>query len=386
MLKITVTLCAAAVAASAVAQTLSLADMADIIDNRTCQAAHVDYEVLMPSAQDPVVYAIELQSQGTPADTLNPCEYLIDWTLPRPGGQSHGFAAYYNGNHYRYRDMKLQEYHVADDATPFAGQRGVQRMAQFVSLLGPSVAAQLRQMAADSAYQYTIVQNADAILVTGLQTVKGYDVLQFDYAFDPVTMLPQRMDMIYNPASISEQNVTATYTWNPNPDCLALTDQMLQATYPEVFAKYRSSNFHVLNIVGQPLPAITAPTPTRERYSRNRGEAFRAPTLMVFLDSHVATAAQTVSLIRQAVAQSPVTAQVVYVFGDNDTEAIDSIVGHLQPDETVLMSARGAIADCGVTAFPTVIFCNSNGVVADIELAVNNQPVDIVTQKIALCN
>ena len=109
------------------------------------RSANVRYEVLLPSAADPVAYDIELHYITAPNATLSPCDYLIDWTLPRGEKTSRGFNAYFDGNHFRYRDTKLQEYHSADDSMPFlTGRGGVQRQAQFADLLPPLMAEQLR--------------------------------------------------------------------------------------------------------------------------------------------------------------------------------------------------------------------------------------------------
>ena len=364
----------------------TLAEIAEIIENKGCTKGQVEYEVYLPSAPNPVTYNITLESVGADDDTLNVCEYLIDWKLPRKGGESTGFSAYYDGHHFRYRDLKLQEYHVADDPRPFEGEKGVQRQAQFTDLLAPHVAKKFREMAGDPAYSYTIRRSGDALTVSGTQSVQGYEALQFDYTLDGMTMMPRKTDFVYNPASISEQNVTATYTWESNPECVELTEDLLRDRYPDVFAKYRKSNFHVRSLVGQTLPEITALTADRGRYQRAKGDGFIAPTLFVFMDPKVGSARATVKSVREAVNGLPFQADVVYIFADNDTEEVYGLLGELDSNETALISGKSAIADCGITAYPTILFCDRQGMVKDIEIGANNNLADVVLQKTTLSN
>ena len=373
-----------AATATAAATAPSLSDLADIIDNHSCLKGHVIYEVLLPTSPDPVVYEIDLSSLGTHADTLSPCEYLIDWSLQRPGGVTKGFSAYYSGNHFRYRDTKLQEYHLADDPTPFAGQRGVQRQAQFVDLLGPFVAAKLRSMATDSSYIYTVKEDSKILTVTGVETVKGYEALQFTYEFSLPDYLPLRFDFVYNPASISEQSVTAKYSWQKDAECLELTEETLSTMYADVFASFRQSNFHVLNLVGKPLPSIMALDDKRGRFVHNRGESLGTPTLLVFLDAQVAGTEGTIAAVRQGLENSPVNANVIYIMKETQPDHTPAPLSTLQPSETLIPSARNAVADCGITAFPTIIFCNSDSSVADTQIGANNNLAELVLQKTTL--
>ena len=364
----------------------TLEQIAEIIGNHSCTKGTVQYEVMLPSAADPVTYTIDLQSLATPDDTLSACEYLIDWSLHRNGAETRGFSAYYGGNHLRYSGgRRLQEYHHADDPAPFAGDKGVQRQAQFIDLLAPYVAERFRIMDADTAYTYTVRRSGPNIVVSGTQSMMGYEVLQYTYTLDGTTMMPVQTDLTYNPASISEQTVTANYQWAENPQCLELTEEILRDTYPEVFASYRQSNFHVRNLVGNPLPAIAARTDVRTRWQHNKGEGLAYPTLLVFIDPAVASTAQTVADVRAAVETLPFAMETVYLMATNDGEAAAAAVGDKAAAETVLMSARSAIADCGITAFPTLLFCAADGTVRDIEIGANNTLRDIVVQKATLC-
>lgn len=186
---------------------------AQLIDS-PCSAATVRYEVLMPSAADPVVYTIELLSMPNLGDTLAPADYLIDWTLPRGEAVSRGFCSYADGVHFRYRDTKLQEYHYAEDPRPFIGEKGgVQMTAQFADLLPQFIGKHLVDMQSDTTYHSNF--DARRLTLSGVQSVNGYDALEYTYTFDAETFLPLQIDMEYNPASISEQTVTAYFDLRP---------------------------------------------------------------------------------------------------------------------------------------------------------------------------
>ena len=115
-----------------------IADIARTLRDLPSYQAEATLSVTLPQTDTDVAYTLGLSSMSVPADTLAPASYLIDWSLPTPTGVSEGFTAYFDGNLYRYRDSRLQEYHTEWDSIPFrvtAPGGGVQRSAQFASLL-----------------------------------------------------------------------------------------------------------------------------------------------------------------------------------------------------------------------------------------------------------
>ena len=89
------------------------------------------------------------------------------------------------------------------------------------------------------------------------------------------------------PGTVSEQTVDADYltaTVGDPAGCPALTEEQLIATYPDVFANYRRSNFRVESLPGNPMPEFALPTLIGERYSRLATDRFASPTLIVVLD------------------------------------------------------------------------------------------------------
>ncbi|MDE5983273.1 MAG: hypothetical protein K2G92_09225, partial [Duncaniella sp.] len=172
----------------------------EALESRECFDSDVMFSVSLPQSDKDVVYNIDLRSLRADGDNLSACDYLIDWTLDTNSGEVKGFSAYYDGHHYRYRDNRLQEYHVEWDSIPFspAGGRGaVHRLAQFADLLPAGIAEQLRTIERDSCYSYTIVdgQSVDGVPALKLETVMtvgGVTAVERDYFFDAESLMPLR--------------------------------------------------------------------------------------------------------------------------------------------------------------------------------------------------
>jgi len=77
-------------------------DIIKSLKNVECYESTVKYQVLM-SLQADVSYTVKLNSMNAPGDSLAPCDYLINWSLATPDGESTGFSAYYDGNAYNFR-------------------------------------------------------------------------------------------------------------------------------------------------------------------------------------------------------------------------------------------------------------------------------------------
>ena len=371
---LTVTLCQGAVP--------TLNDIAARLASYGCISGTVKYEVSLPSAPDPVTYDITLR-QG-PGDSLAPASYLIEWTLEGGSGNK-GFASYGDGNHFRYRDLKLQEYHFEADSVPFRIGKGIQNQAQFVDLLPAYLAAQLREMASDTTYICRLSQSGDRITLRGVSRVRGYDAVEFDFAFNASTLLPEKYSMVYNPASITEQEVTARFSWNKpgKNDCPDVSETALIARYPGVFEKFRTSNFRVESMAGQVLPEFTAPTLKGDRFTYHRGQGFRAPAVIAFIDPEVETAAETVAALRQAADMSASDFDLIYVFMAQEADAIEPVFGDggLRSVEHVLTGARSMFRDFGITACPTVLICDRAGEVKQIITSYNKDlPVIVIQQ------
>lgn len=356
--------------------------------------ATVDYSVLM-SLQDDVDYTLHLKSWNAPADTLAPCDYLIDWKVATPNGESTGFSAYYDGNVYNFRGDKLLEYHYDSNKSLFqargmgaASLPGVQRRAQFSELLPQFIAEQLDEIKNNPDYRYiihtdTVINGTNRTAIDGTMTMSGQVMKEFLYVFDKAGM-PVMVNMENNPGALAEQSITATYAYSPDTAAHErINEDILRGIYPEIFDRYRESNFAIENLPGQRLPGFALPTTTGERYSRMLGDKFRCPTVIVMLDAKGAFSSPTVSAVRSAVDSLPFNSDIIWAFSGNNVDDIEAIVPQIRVGEHLLMSAKPLARDCGVTSYPSIIVCRADGTVADIVLGYNNDLSSVVIQKVA---
>lgn len=372
------------------AREADLGELADRLDAIERYDGSARYGVLLPSAADDIVYDVKLHSIKTEGDELSPCDYLIEWTLPTPSGESSGFSAYASKNHFRYRDERLQEYHYDWDSIPFVtGRGGVQRNAQFAEILPQFLASQLRTIADDQAYSYTFAPDTvyggqRVALIDAVETRNGYTAREMQFVFDADTALPIKIELENNPGAISEQTVTIEFS-NESADVVESFDEdALIDRYPDVFERYRQSNFRVENLPGTLMPTFSLPTTAGRRYTHHKGEKFVSPVIVAVLDPSVGSTEETVGALRSAVGSLPMNVDLIFAFVSNNADQIGETVSEAGVGETVLMTARSLARDCGVTSFPTLIFVDRDGMVKDTHLGFNKDLSNVVIQKAAL--
>lgn len=364
----------------------------DSLEHAYNYKANLEFEIWLPSSQEPVRYTATMQSDATPADSLSPCRYVIAWQSAADTLRGSGFSAYFDGHHYRLRDRRLQEYHFADSPETFAPggavKRGVQQQAQFASFLPQIIAHDLSEIETDSACTYNIKHTGAEVIVEGESHRGGYTGRQFCYTFSPVTLLPVKVEITYNPASVSEQTIVARYSdTQADPAGNRLySEQALTEMFPEAFVRYRSSTFRANSLTGEMLPAFTCRIAGSERrFSRSDGDELGNVSIFVFLDTEVASTRSTIAAVRTAAGQSPVAADIYWVFPlTNHNGDIADAIGQLLDGETALSGAREAAAACGVTLYPTIIICRGDSKVKDVIIGSNNNLETIVLQKILL--
>jgi len=392
-MKLTLILSSAAIAASC-PYTAALSDPAELASrlmHTGSYAGSARYEVLLQQLPDPVAYSVSLESRATNNDSLSACDYIISWKLPTPSGQSEGFSAYFDGHHFRFRDTRMQEYHYEWEPEPFAPsghpERGVQNQAQFAELLPQNLGKHIRDMLADSTYVFnfhpdTVFAGQAAVVIDGIRRSDGYDWAEYVYVFDGQTYMPLRIELENNPGQIGEQSIIVDYKTEPHHAECVFSIEELAGWQPDAFGRYRESTFSLATLPGQPLPRITCPTTTGERYHHERGEGFAAPTIIVFLDAAEGSTAKVIDEVRSAVDILPRQTDVIWAFLNNRTEDIDPVLTHPRPGEHILQSAHGAARDCGIGAVtPVLIFAGTRGIVTDYILGYNKDLPQIVIQK-----
>ena len=357
------------------AKKADLSDLTEELVRPQCLKGDVFYKVYLPTSADPVVYDIVLTTSNT-ADALSPSDYLITWQLPRGKKVSRGFSSYADGNHFRCRDARLQEYHLPDDSLSFSSKGGgVQRNAQFADLLPAFLAEKLHEMQNDSTFFYDRTGN----VVSGVQRVNGYDALEFTYEFDPVTKLPVKTEIVYNPAGIAEQTVSTSYSWEKLSDCPSFDEDYLITLFPEEFAKFRESNFRAENLKGTRIPPFSFLDKQGQRINHSRGESdLPYPAVIAFVDSKVFSTGNVIQAVEKAASDNPKRCEAIFAFAGN--EIPENFAGNR------VMRSDGLSRQCGVARYPTFIFLNSDGSVAEVLIGITDDLETVLEQTIMLLN
>ena len=370
-----------------------IADVVSALSNTACYEAKASFSVSLPQSDKDVIYDLGLMSMATPADTLAPCSYLIDWGLDTPSGRSEGFSAYFDGNLYRYRNNRLQEYHMGWDPMPFRTDRpggGVQTATQFTDLLPQFMGREIQRMTTDSLYALSfsagkIFNGQDAVEIRSVMTVGGQVTMERTYTFAAADFTPLRIVTESSPSQLTEQTIIVNYEPNPSPKCLTLSEEAIVERYPEQFEKYRESNFRIENLRDTPLPSFALPTTTGERYLHHRGEKFANPTVIALIDPTVGSFnAEIVKQLRAAVDQSTVPTDVIYAFTTTNPSLPEELIPQIRPGEHMLLNARSLARDCGAASLPVIILADQAGIVKNVILGFNNNIENIVMQSIAL--
>lgn len=389
---------AAAGALAATAQApAGIADVVKGLEALDCYRATVDYSVTLPQAEDDVRYTIGLESSAADAtDTLSPVDYVIDWRFRAPSGADvSGFSAYYDGHHYRYRGDRLQEYHTEWDPAPFASRRsgghtfaGVQRGVQFANLLPGFIALDLKEMAADTLFTLTMPAAPEGrVKIKAVMTLGGVECMESVYTFALPSMLPLTIATETNTGSLAEQSLTARYTYAdtvPPAPCPTVNEEELRRRWPEVFEKFRESNFRIENLPGSPLPAFSLPRPDGNRLTRTRGQEFAAPAAIVIIDPAHQFAAATVEAVREAASRLPYEPEVLWAVASTNPDSARDLAGTLRPGEALAFNAAPLARDCGAASLPVVVICSTDGKVADVVLGYNNSLASVVMQKMSI--
>lgn len=351
------------------------------------------YQVFLPTLEAPVEYGVALRAASAPTDSLAPCSYIIRWKLDTPSGPTGGFSAYFGGNHFRFANKRLQEYHAAADGASFApggkAENGVQRRAQFADLLPQFIGEHFVAMASDTTYSVRIssltVGGRQAIRVDGIRRLAGCDAQEFEYILDAESLAPISVELENNPGQLGEQTVNVQYLRPASKPGCAVDMQTLVSLEPEAFEKYRTDTYSLEQLVGEPLPLVAVPATDGTRYIHHRGEPMAAPTVLVFCNTETVTTPALISAVRSAMEAVPGNAELVWMFADRRAEDVAAVLGETSPGETAAFNSGSAIRDLGVgSLLPVIVFVDRAGRVADFVRGYNNDLESVVIQKASL--
>lgn len=343
--------------------------------------AKVKVLVTLPmAANDEVEYTVRLASVENEADTILGASYLIDWTLPVPSGESHGFSSYFDGNFYRFRDGggRLQEYHFENDSEPFLTSTPVQTTTQFYESLPVALGNELLEIIADSTYSVrfypdTVFRGNQVSIVRARREINGVEAANNLYVFDKGRNTPILIEKEMSPGTISEQTVTYTYV-NPKDrktGRVPLTEKELIELYPEPFTLFREGSYALSSLVSKELPPFSLETLDGKRFIYNRTGDLTSPTILAFLDENVGSTSEVIDDVRDAIDDLPSNVDVLWIFLSNRHDEIEHAVERTVPGETTLISGRNIVKDFGVTEIPSMIFVGRDGIIRNVLIGYN---------------
>lgn len=333
----------------------------------TVYSARVYYSVTLPQSSDEIRYTVDLQSVGAG-------DWLIEWH--QIDHDQTGWTAQTGGDYYSFRGRRLQEIHAGWDKQQLP-------RAQFSELLPEHIAEQVREIITSAKrYDFTLNESANQLTLRALRKAGDITDAEITWIFDPQTLRPIKYSAEYNPGQISEHQVFATY--QPSEQSVkSISEEKLKERYPEAFANYRQSNFAIEQMRGEPLPAFSIQLASGEgRLTRERGENFREPTLIVLMESESALAGELVEAVRQAIDESPRGAEIIWGCMERNPRSASELLGQLRPGETALIGAKRLAADCGAAALPVILICRPDGTVNDIAIGLNKDTRTDVIQMI----
>ncbi len=351
----------------------------------------INYDVSLPMGTDEITYMLKLASSAAPNDRLYPANYLIDWKLEHDGSEANGFLAYFNGNHYRYRDHRLQEFHMEEDSVPFLTRSGgVRANAQFVDLIPQTLSKELKKMTSSEEFSIsftpdTLTGGEHRVALTAIQKINDEIGQRYMIIADRFSGKPLEIVKQYNPDRISEQTITARFSYPEENTMKAVTDETaLQNLYAEEFEKYRDCSNRIEHMRGLQMPGFSLPTTTGERYSRQKEDNFARPTVIAIINPDAEDAKATVDALRKALNESARESNLILAFTGSNLDRIEELTGLPAVNETFLISARSLARDCGTAIFPTILVAESSGKVSNVLLGFNNDLVQNVIQSLAL--
>lgn len=367
-------------------QTPRIAEIISRLDSTGCYTGHARVTLTLPQRSDDVMYDVDFMQTATGSDTLAPAAYLTEMSLETPLGPSKSFAAYFDGNFYRSRGPRLQEYHYVTQPDVFCPSkgRGVQFASQFVDLMPRYLADKLRKDLADKSVYMKLASSASEDVLTVLTQYDGTVVREERYVLDPVTSLPRRISIEANPATISEQTIEVNYTFSDTDKCRPIDEQFLMERYPDIFSSGRESDYRLESLVGTNLPSYALRDISGSRILHRSGDPYSSPVIMAFVEAGNSASEDLISEIRRETALLPTEVAVIWAFNGNVTDEAEELLMPLAANEKVLMSVKGFARDCGVTAYPSVVVCDRTGKVAFVRTGYNKDLPAIVMQQMAL--
>lgn len=371
--------------ATGIGQTID--EIINFLQTREDFAAQVKYTATLPKSDDDVSYEVTLQSLSATTDSLLSFDYLTRWTSSpesNPGVDTN-FAAYFSGNHYRYQNGRLKEFHHRLDPIPFMVNPGIQSSSPFIELYPHMLGAEIRKMLSDSHYTLSltdgpITDGKASLKILASMEVNGEVGRRTTFIFDKSTLLPLEIFSETCSGYSEGQTSEAIYTYPDSLKPFKITEETLISSYPEIFSNLREENMNVDNMKGKTLPTFSLPSATGERYTHYADQNFATPVMLLFFDPADKDSRQWIADFRQndfaSDTDSPLT--ILYISTSSNIDAAEEVVPSLRPQEYLLINGHSFERKCGIKALPLIIFADREGVVKKIVSGVNLNIQNIV--------
>lgn len=325
-------------------------------------SADVDYEVWYPGSEDPVEYSVSLLQQPSATDTIFPANFLIISELRTRQVCDTSFSAWFDGNFFRFKADRMTEYHLSD-SVPF--DKDIVLNDNLSSLLPAFINRSFREMEADSAYSFAVTEEKEGIKVKGSESRMGYTVRNFEYIVSNDS-LPVSLEITNNPGEISETVFSAKYSYPSEPTAAPLSEEYLMNLFPDEFRLFRPGSFSAASLVGRFLPSFSLSIDGRNRLEHNRADGFLSPTLFVVLDKY---SPEIISKVRETTKEDSIN--IVYAFIKKRSDYPEEIELP-RPNETYAFGASSFARNAGIDRYPTLLFCNTDGIIENISFFENN--------------
>lgn len=174
----------------------SVAELQDKLCDFKEYAASADYRILMPSADNEIVYNVNLYSVSA-QDTISVCDYQISWALENS-------------------DVTSQNVFSSSDKEPSGCAKNQLLETYFRSLLPSYIATEIEKFATDSTYKHIFINEINyfgdrVVRIDATKIVNSYNAEEVSYTFNAITGAPLHIEIKRNPGTAAELLISVDY-------------------------------------------------------------------------------------------------------------------------------------------------------------------------------
>ena len=331
-------------------------------------SADVDYELLMPDRGVPLQFSLELTEQPNTGDNISPVNYLIVSYPQKHTADTVSFSAYIQGKFYKFQADRLQEIELPDTTGVIPDD--LPRNEMFASLLPSYLSEKIAAVKAnhDNFIEFTPSQDS-TITLSAREYFSGTLMREMLVRLSATDSLPLSLELTNNPGTANEQIIKAKYRYKP-ADAVQLTEMALKSRFSEIFENFSKKGFSIKSLVGRPMPSFSLPAVEGQRIAHRRGDGFQRPTVIALLASP--DSCEIIEHLRKSLRRIEPDIDLIYVFRDGNKDSIKSKLGNPGPTEAAATRGAALARIAGCDAYPTLIFCDTTGIIRDVATGANN--------------